>query len=174
MCKQPHAFLDIETTGLDPVVHDALEVAYILEPEGEIVNVSLPFVQENADPKALEINGWGKRPFAPFMPPKGFALKLQHDLKDRIIIGNNVQFDMGFLREFLRKQGVGGPTWYYNVVDIKAIAGGACGKLPPWDTAELCELIGTDPPDATVVHTALGDTVWNRDFYRAIYRLWEL
>lgn len=164
----PSAFLDIETSGLDPVVHEPIEVAYLLEPEGRVVNVSLDFNFKTAEPKALEVNGYGKREFAPSADNAEFAVQLSKDLHDRAIIGNNVQFDMNFLREFLRRHAMI-PTWRHSVIDLKAIAGGVLGIEPPWHIDTLCEKLGADPPGANQ-HTALGDAIWNREFYQACYR----
>lgn len=164
-----YAFLDIETSGLNPVLHEPIEVAYILEPDEVTVGVSLPFHEDTADPMALEVNGYGKRPFLPMMDSFTFAKKLHGDLRDRIIVGNNVQFDMNFLREFLsRVSPLLLPTWQHHVVDLKAIAGGALGLEPPWKTNELCELLSVDPPGKEA-HTALGDARWNLMFYKGIY-----
>lgn len=163
------AFLDIETSGLDPVIHEPIEVAYILEPEGKVINVSLDFNVKGADPEALKVNGYGHREFAPQVESNSiFAGLLVKDLKDRIIIGNNVQFDMNFLREFLRRHDLA-PTWRHSVVDLKAIAGGVLGIEPPWHIDTLCEKLGATPPGLEQ-HTALGDTIWNREFYQACYR----
>lgn len=167
-----YAFLDIETTGLDPQQHAVIEVGYILEDSdsGEEYarrEVSLEFDPTYADPKALEVNGWGKREFAPVMEKPRFAQLLHLDLTDVEVIGNNVQFDMMFLSTFLKEHGLQ-PSWRYHVVDLKAIAGGALGLKPPWKTDDLCAQLKTATPGDRA-HTAMGDAEWNREFFHAIY-----
>lgn len=168
-----YAFLNIETSGLEPH-HEPIEVAYIIEDAdtGEELTrqlVTLAFDHESADPKALEINGWGKREFTPVVDPWWFAKVLEQDLKDVEVIGNNVQFDMQFLDRFLRRHGYK-PSWRYHVVDVKAIAGAVLGQRPPWSSEELCEALGM-PAQA---HTALGDAEWNRELFHAAYKHFDL
>lgn len=165
-----YAFLDIETSGLDPIKHEPIEVAYLIyenEEHSYTRNLSLPFNIHEGEPKALEVNGFGKREFPPMWDLRFFAGTLQTDLENTWIIGNNVQFDMGFLVEVLRKfHRV--PTWKYHLIDVKAVAAGKLNMKPPWSTDKMCAKLGIDVPGVRA-HTALGDAEWNRDVWEAIY-----
>lgn len=66
-------YFDVETTGLDSRIHDIVQFAYILEVNGKIVEseyfMMKPLFPENADPKALAVNGIEPEEFAEFLPP---------------------------------------------------------------------------------------------------------
>jgi hypothetical protein len=151
--KQPHAFLDIETTGLDPLVNEPLEVAYILMPEAITVHYSLSVDLDRASEVALQVNGYGIRSFPD--PWKAFYAwkRLEQDLKDRVIIGNNVRFDLEFLVEFMRRtdpeRGYHTP-WQHHPVDVKALVGGALQLAPPWHTETIEERLGVRPPERVI------------------------
>lgn len=171
------AFLDLETSGLDPMVHDIMEVGLIMRrvpppPDGWTeteIEFSLPFDPTKATPRALEVNGWGRRQFAPLQDIIWAAEFLHTVLEDWLIVGNNVQFDVAFLRELLRKHGLT-PSWNHRLVELKPLAGGALGLAPPWSTDDLCRRLGVDPPDEDA-HTALGDARWNKRFYDSLHLL---
>ncbi|MFB7605226.1 3'-5' exonuclease [Streptomyces gardneri] len=143
MTNRPIAFVDTETTGLDPYRHDAWEIAIILrrpnQPDIEhLFQIRTSLV--NADPKALEIN----RRLERFAVPDGeFAAKLptatrraamelteatlMHDLMDLLdgamLVGSNPAFDERFLMKLFHEAGCP-PRWYYRTVDIATMAVG--------------------------------------------------
>lgn len=166
-----YAFVDLETTGLDPAVHDILEVGIVLEnPETtlERVDFSLPVDLRRADAKALAVNHAVERAAeleAKQMPATSAAYMLTDKLAGAVFIGNNPQFDAAFLTEFLRKNGER-PTWKYHLVDVKALAGMALGLKPPWSTDQLLSALGLD---AVVAHTALADAEQAREWFYAAY-----
>lgn len=167
-----YAFVDIETTGLDPDVHDILEVGVVLEePETQLeeVHFSLAVDLRAATPEALKVNKAveRKRELEKLrMNPQHAALTLSHVLDGVVFIGNNPQFDAAFLRGFLRSRGLE-PTWQYHLVDVKALAGMALGLKPPWKTERLLESLGLN---TTVEHTALADAHMARDIFYAAYK----
>jgi hypothetical protein len=140
---RPIAFIDTETTGLDPRKHDVWEIAVILRRPGAPdlehlfqIRTSLT----NADPKALEIN----RHAARFLVPDGqFAIQLptattpdtttlteadlMHDLMAHLdgatLIGSNPAFDDRFLAKLFNEAGVP-PRWHYRTVDIATLVVG--------------------------------------------------
>ena len=163
------AFLDIETTGLDPLKHEIMEVAVILRKDSPIeaeqyLHFSLPISEMRADPKALEINGYRERysDLKAIERTRGKGRSVLYDmLKDALVVGNNVQFDLRFIEQLL-----GMSPWYYAPLDLKAYAAGMCGLARPASTAFLEELAGTKVgKDA---HTALADAEWNVRVYDAL------
>lgn len=157
------AFIDIETTGLDPERHEIWEVGYILRNEGgsRETGFQLTVDLENADAGGLDVGKFfsrhclgGEAVRWPMAEQEARALLLR-DLKGAVLIGNNVAFDAAFLRKFL-----GSAPWHYHVVDIKALAMGRLagtpfGRVsPPWDTAEILETIGLP---VVKKHEALAD-----------------
>lgn len=163
------AFLDIETTGLDPLKHEILEVGIILrhgvpsEP-AEVIHFSLPIDLTVADEKALEINKFAERRIALqglMREPEWAKEMLARRLDGALVVGNNVQFDLRFIEQFL-----GEAPWYYSPLDLKAFVAGRCGMRQPASTKLIAEVAGVPIP--TDAHTALVDANWNRRVYDAL------
>jgi oligoribonuclease (3'-5' exoribonuclease) len=140
---RPLAFIDTETTGLDPRTHDAWEIAVILRRPGAtdleyLFHIRTSLAQ--ADPKALEINQYEQR----FAVPDGeFAIEistttpdevtplteadLMHDLvtilDGAMLVGSNPAFDDRFLSKIFHEAGVT-PRWHYRTVDVATMAVG--------------------------------------------------
>jgi DNA polymerase III epsilon subunit-like protein len=136
------AFVDTETTGLDPQRHEVWEVAIILRrddvdtehlwqirpPEGHLRHI--------AQPDALKINRYYERIAVPhgaeaadLLHPEGphpltvigAATGIAEVLTGAVLVGSNPGFDAAFLRRFL---GLGEPPWHYRPVDIATLAAG--------------------------------------------------
>lgn len=162
--------LDIETTGLDPLKHEMIEVGLVIERSRTVDHISfdevafsLPFDLERADEKALEINGWGKREFAPLWDPYYAAGFLQEVLSDAHIIGKNPMFDTAFMEAFLNTHGMK-RTWHHRLVDIGSMAWGYYNGehdghlIQPPDSSQVGFIMGIPNNQ---IHTALGDARWN-------------
>ncbi|MFI9598865.1 hypothetical protein ACIHCX_03120 [Streptomyces sp. NPDC052043] len=139
----PLAFVDTETTGLDPRKHDAWEIAVILRRPGIADTEHLFQLRTSlstADLKALEIGRHAER----FAVPNGeFAIQLptattpgpatlteadlMHELlallDGAMLIGSNPAFDDRFLTKLFNEAGL--PTrWHYRTIDIATLAAG--------------------------------------------------
>jgi DNA polymerase III epsilon subunit-like protein len=165
------AFLDIETTGLNPLKHEILEVGIVLRDQDpgkadEEIHFSLPIDLTKADERALEINGFTKRRAAlqeiQAAPSEALQVLVQ-TLSDALVVGNNVQFDLRFIEQFL-----GEAPWYYSPLDLKAYAAGKCGLPQPASTKFVVELAATKV--GKYAHTALADARWNVRVYDALVK----
>lgn len=191
----PIAFVDCETLGLDPDKHPMWELAVIRRENGvdtEHLWQIRPsrWELEEAEPKALEINGYRERMVLPDDYQVGdmtHACGLphpmkRHELRDKlrelldgaVMVGSNPAFDAAFLRVFLDAA-----PWHYRTVDIATLAAGyrhgqAASGSPvdyprlPYKSYELSRQVGVQPPDEEVAHTALGDARWARDVFDTI------
>jgi DNA polymerase-3 subunit epsilon len=107
-------FFDCETTGTDPKRHDIIQVAGIIEIDGEVreefcFNVQ-PFNYGSISPEALKVNGKTIEELRTFPQPNevyGNIVRLfkkyidKFDKTDKFIpAGQNVAFDIEFLRQF--------------------------------------------------------------------------
>lgn len=162
----PTVFLDVETTGLDPVCDQILEVAM----RGDsYFHFALPINEITASAKALEVNRYFERKdeLKAITVSEQLALNyFQRGLGGKVVVGNNVQFDLRFIEAFLRRWWCGrnSTPWHYHPVDLKALVAGRYDLGPaPWSTNQIAEAVGIPlPADA---HSAVADCEWNRDVY---------
>ena len=182
------AFVDCETTGLDPDRHEVWEVGLILRevpPADRIptaTNIAAADVESHwllpvhrlgqADPRALEIGRFHERhPQGHYRPdavddvtmPDVFAAEFAKLTRGAHLVGAVISFDEERLRRLLQANGAC-PEWHYHLVDVEALVAGRYGLEPPWDSHQLGERAGVVPDEATR-HTALGDARWARDMY---------
>lgn len=178
------AFVDTETTGLDPDRHEVWEVALRLRvlpdedgkaPADVVRQWFLPVDLGKADPVALTIGRYYDRFEAPPTqrekrgllewtdPHAEFAAEFAELTHGAHIVGACPSFDDGFLKRLLRKNGAC-PGWHYHLIDVEALAAGALGLEPPWDSDELNGLLGIVVDGK---HTAAGDVAWAVAMYDA-------
>jgi DNA polymerase III alpha subunit (gram-positive type) len=163
------AFVDLETSGLDPLTHEIIEAAVIVEraTDGKVVaefECSLPFDESRANPKALEINGWGKREFPPQVKPSKVVARVASLTDGALFIGNCPWFDDAFLKALFREHDQK-PGWHYHLVDVENLIAGKLGLAPPWDSKRVSEAVGVPVP--TDQHGAMPDARWSRELYHA-------
>ncbi|MFZ5850355.1 MAG: 3'-5' exonuclease [Actinomycetota bacterium] len=165
---RPVIVVDTETTGLDPAIHEVVEVAWAdLHGEDPAVSVRVPHVGLSADPAALSVNGYHERGL--YEPPGAaehlLLLGLREVLRDATLAGANLAFDLPFLTRLF-----GQAVWHYRALDIPAYVAGRLG----WRTADslvntvtrLAETTGLQPPAGAQFHTAAGDVEVARWAYR--------
>lgn len=187
----PLAFLDTETTGLDPFVHDPWEIAVIFR-EGDLDTEHVFRIEPdltNADPKALEINRYHERTSAPswqWQERRSTAARLYGLLNGVVLIGSNPGFDAEMLTHLFGRYYAEPKPWHYRTVDIATLAAGyrygQAGSgvfggdfaFPtdypqlPYKSYELSKAVGVEPPAKDVAHTALGDARWAKAVYDAV------
>lgn len=159
-------FLDTETTGLE-LDHDIWEIAYAIE-DGPIESTILPHSLKNADPKALDLNGYhtrfpgGARADSPLTD-----IYLREVFQDMTIVGANPAFDA--IRLQLRW---GCQPWHYRMIDISSMAIPVLGlrddgkPMGLFDIAQAVRGFGHDVPEPD--HTAAGDVATLRACYNAL------
>lgn len=145
---RPAAFVDTETTGLDPFLHDAWEVAIILRADGidrEYVFHIKPDLS-NATSKALEINRYHERTSARDWrwDNRVEAAERIHALLDGVvIIGSNPRFDADMLTRLF---GMHHPDWqanpapwHYRTIDVATMAAGYLYGQAERMTRQTCD-----------------------------------
>lgn len=172
--------VDLETSGLNPFVHEIIEVGLVWKapPDAPIdylrrMEFVLSFDESKADPKALEVNGWGKREFGPVVD-RGWALEfLAELLDDAHLVGKNPgNFDAQFLRSFFIREGWAWgekPTWHHRMIDVGTLVQGRFRLPDPPDTASVEELTNVRIPE-NKRHSALADAQWAWDVYEWVVK----
>lgn len=167
------AFVDTETTGLDPERHAICEIALIVV-DGETVSEHqwwLDVSLHTAEPAALRINRYYERVGdQDVLDPRGVAAEVAPLVADAVLIGANPAFDARFLEGFLRRHGQA-PAWHYRTFDVETAAAAVAGIEPPWGSStELCQrALNVVPPASAERHTAMGDCRWAKAVYDAVY-----
>jgi len=133
MKKHNLAFIDLETTGLDPEKHEIIEIGCLIveqiEENGERVfkvkeefEIKVkPTRIEDADPVALRINHYNEADWL-FAADLDKSLKaLSEKISGSIMIGHNVTFDWNFLQKAFAETGIEN-TLHYHKLDTISIA----------------------------------------------------
>lgn len=121
------AFIDTETTGLDPSKHEVIEIAFHIVEDGKLLHWFQSKIRpqriEDADQKALEINGyaansesWSQAPTMEEVGPVILPL-----LRGCILVGHNVSFDEEFLKQNLQRASVLGKIPYHKIDTVTLV-----------------------------------------------------
>jgi len=187
----PLAFVDTETTGLDPFLHEAWEIAVIFRDGGLDTEHTFRIKPDltNADPKALEVNRFHERTGAPgwqWQERRKTAERVYGLLNGAVIIGSNPAFDAEMLTHLFGRYYDNPRPWHYRAEDITTLAAGfrygqastgalgddftLPGDFPqqPYSSYTLSRAVGVEPPAKDVAHTALGDARWAKSVYDAV------
>ncbi|OGI75849.1 hypothetical protein A3C67_02130 [Candidatus Nomurabacteria bacterium RIFCSPHIGHO2_02_FULL_42_19] len=170
MRKQNLAFIDIETTGLNVLKHEIIEVGCVLAtPDLEIIEEFelkiKPERIEDADPTSLKINHYDPSAWV-FAYTLTQAMKiLAKKVKDHVMVGQNVAFDSGFLEHAFAKTNIINGM-HYHKLDTISIAWAKLHRSPDlehFSLREMCVRFGIKNEHA---HSALSDA-------RATYLLYK-
>lgn len=164
--KHKLAFIDVETSGLDPQTHEIIELACIICSRGESASdltiekefeVKIQMQHpELAEPDALRVNGYNPADWIfAYTLPQALEM-LNKEAKDCVFVAHNVCFDWGFVEQSYKKAGMT-HEFHNHKIDTLSIA---FAKLQGSDAKHLslralCERFGIVNEKA---HTALADT----------------
>lgn len=175
MRKHNLAFIDIETTGLNPIKHEIIEIGCVittslLEVIEEFELKIKPEHIEDADPVSLKISHYDVT-----LWKKAYTLQkalkiLSEKVKDCIMVGHNVAFDSGFLEHAYGETGVIN-SMHYHKLDTISIAWAKLHREPDlehFSLRELCVRFGIKNADA---HTGLGDARATFELYKKLMEL---
>lgn len=110
------AFVDTETTGLDEIKHEIIEIACLIyDPVKDKVikewdRKIQPSRIETADQKALKINGYLNNIDKYTGGLKSALIKFNSLVKDCAIVGQNIDFDIRFIKSSMSEFNIE-PNW---------------------------------------------------------------
>ncbi len=174
-------WIDCETTGLDKDLNGIIEVAFILPNKQSATFKMCPAEGCVYDDEALEINGYTMDKINYLKPEKKVVKDIVKFLDKNLthkgyhIAGYNSDFDMGFLSQLFKRNGVNWWNYfdYYNV-DVYAVAKilNAQGKLKDTKDGKLklqavCDAYGVELLDA---HDAVADITATKKLYKKLLR----
>ena len=175
MRKHNLAFIDIETTGLNMIEHEIIEIGCLIADQK--LNVLEEFELkikpehiENANKTALKINRYNEKDWE-----AGYSLEdaikiFSEKVKDCIMIGQNVAFDSSFIEYALAKlKSVN--TMHYHKLDTISIAWAKLHREPDLDhfsLREMCKKFGIENKNP---HSALSDARATFELYKKLMSL---
>lgn len=166
--------LDTETTGLDILKHEIIQVGFLLfeKKENEQIIISKQEINikpkrlEMADKKALEINGFTKKKWKGSKPFEKNAQTIKDVIESAdYLLGQNLIFDLKFIKQAFEEAQIKAPK-FPKYIDTKKMAQPLIkeGKMKSASMDKMCEHFNVKfEGDA---HTALTDcertlSVWN-------------
>ena len=165
--RWPRHFIDVETTALDTVNGEIIEICILTEhTRGNVESWCMrvrPGHIKTADPKSLQINGytcaeWSRAPFW-----SEITDIVAHKLKYGTIIGHNVEFDIKFIKAALAR--CGDPKITYRQICTRQLA---LEHLPPLYSVSMNNLRKWFNISTEGAHRAQKDA---EDCRRVFYRL---
>lgn len=183
MKKNDLVFVDIETTGLNPEIHEIIEIAVVRVTqtweEGEkpqflssfewSVKIK-PLHIENADPVALKVNGYSKNDWKEAVSLKEALTEFSKKTEGAIMVAHNVAFDAGFLDKNMSQEGVSN-TMHYHRLDTVSMAYATLHSTPDvnrYSLMELCKYFGIENTDP---HSALSDARADFELFKKLMSL---
>ncbi len=178
MLNQPLAFVDVETTGINPELYEIIELGAVI---ARFQNGTLEVVDkvdlkvkpehiETADPQSLRVNGYDESAWL-------FAYSLDEAMKvfaqkteGAVMIAHNVSFDSAFIDGAFRKTGVPNGMHYHRL-DTISIAFAKLydqGDINKFSLRALCEYFGIENSKA---HTAFSDAYATYELFKKLMNL---
>lgn len=180
------AFVDIETTGLDPEYDAIWEIGVIVDDQPVVWQQMLSDREiDNVHPDAARITKFYDRYDASTaLTPARSIRRLMNLVGDRHMVGACPWFDSERLHRVILRDRLGQIPrelpWHYHLVDVENLAVGFLmargefdGKVPfPWKSRELAKMLGVDQDQLRAEwgqeHSALADAEFARRMFEAV------
>ncbi len=170
--QRQYTALDVETTGLDPIAGRVVEIAlvqFIFDAEGalheqerfaSLINPGVPIPLQ-----ASRIHGITDAMVASEPNFGSLADKIVSLCRDRVMVGHNVQFDIGFIeQEFSRIRQMP------NLIEAADTFGLAKIAFPSMHSYNLGKLAFSLGLDSDAQHRALGDALTSMRLFAVAMR----
>ena len=169
------AFIDIETTGLNLLKNEIIEIGCVITtPELEVIEeFELKIKPERiseADPVALKVNHYNEKDWESSIAIEKAINIFSKKVKDCIMVGHNVSFDAGFLEYVFNQNKIKNPM-HYHKFDTISIAWAKLHKDPDlehFSLHDMCERFGIKNERA---HSALSDARATFELYKKLMEL---
>ena len=159
------AFVDLETTGINPYKHEIIEIGCLIAKQNErnewVVTEEFEFKVkpehiETAQADALRINHYNEADWM-FAHSQSEALKtLSQKCDGCVMVGQNVSFDYAFLATKFGEYNITDPFFYakLDTISLAYMRFRKDAEMTSFTLRELCERLGIKNEKA---HTALAD-----------------
>lgn len=119
---RPLCFLDIETTGLKPRVHEITEIGIRHTERGDLCLPIAPQHLDRAEPEALRKSGYNSADWADADSFTLTAPRLVPYLEDATIVAHNAIFEIEFLKATFETAGLDHSGFFRDAIDTQALA----------------------------------------------------
>jgi DNA polymerase III alpha subunit (gram-positive type) len=167
LSKYKKAFVDVETTGLDPSVHEIIEFAVAFEDGSSSTFKLAPDNIASADPEALKVNGYTSAAWDDSFSQEQGAKEISKLLNECILIGHNIKFDYAFIEALCRKHQCQLNISYHTIDTVSlAYVIMAPKGLNSLSLKSVCEHLGIKPEDS--VHRAAEGAIRAKAVFEAL------
>lgn len=180
-------FCDVETTGTTPSENGIIQIAGIVQIDGEVIHEVnrkvKPFEDDVIMDEALEVTGYTRDKIASFEEPDFVYRTLteylekhidKYDSKDKFhFVGYNANFDSNFMRAWFRKNDdpYYGSYFFYPAIDLMQLVAIRYmkhrHKFENYKLLTVCEAMGMDV-DEDKAHDAMYDIELTQKLFNAL------
>ena len=175
MRKHNFAFVDIESTGLNLFKHEIIEIGWVITtPDLKVIEEFelkiKPERIEDADPVSIKVNKYNEAEWKDGLSLEKAIKIFNKKVKDCIMVGHNVAFDVGFLESAFNKTKIVN-TMHYHRLDTIAIAWAKLHNDLDFEHFSLRELCLRFDIKNERAHSALSDARATFELYKKLMEL---
>ena len=172
------AFVDTETTGLDPKTNEIIEIAAIIyDPkEDKIIKEwskkVAPRNIKTASEVALDMNGYNEDPKSYTNNIKDVMIEFNKVVKGCMIIGQNIQFDIAFIDKYYNEFAIEDGIHRHRKLEISSMSWPILRKtgLKSYSLAAQCKYFNISNEGA---HRALTDCIRTLEVYKCLIKAYK-
>ncbi len=171
--ERPIAFTDVETTGLDEIKHEILEIGLVLvdQQTGEVIDTLNLKVKpehiETADETALKVNGYDAGDWQDAIPIIEAMALYGEKAKDAIFCSHNVTFDWSFIAVAFKKASLKSPLDYHRLDLFTLIWAKTKGSnIESFSLSKVAQFLGL--PEEPLPHRAINGARTAHEIYKKI------
>ena len=160
---------DLETTGLDPLYNEIIEIGALKVRDGKVAERFMEFIhpQEEISPMITNLTGITNEMVANARPADTVISDFLEFCEDDVLIGHNVGFDYSFMKSGASNLGL---TFEKFGIDTFKIAQRTLKSLPSKSLSSLCEYYQIENKAA---HRAYYDALARAMLYQTLAHYFE-
>ena len=160
---------DLETTGLDPLYNEIIEIGALKVRDGKVAERFMEFIhpQEEISPMITNLTGITNEMVANARPVDAVISDFLEFCEDDVLIGHNVGFDYSFMKSGASNLGL---TFEKFGIDTFKIAQRTLKSLPSKSLSSLCEYYQIENKAA---HRAYHDALATAKLYQTLAHYFE-
>ena len=160
---------DLETTGLDPLYNEIIEIGALKVRDGKVAERFMEFIhpQEEISQMITNLTGITNEMVANARPADAVISELLEFCEDDVLIGHNVGFDYSFMKSGASNLGL---TFEKFGIDTFKIAQRTLKSLPSKSLSSLCEYYQIENKAA---HRAYYDALATAKLYQTLAHYFE-